>query len=480
MVSAIGTCAKLAKIDVKAAFRCVHVHPSDRWLLCMKWCNSFYADLALPFGLKSSPCIWERYATLTEWILRRAGVAFIVHYVDDFLVGGSADSDQCADAVAIIVREFKRFGIPLSLSKFEAEATSSTIARFLSIVIDTLCMETRLDPECLAAIKASLKAWLQKSTCKPAELQSLIGVLSFAAKVVPAGRTFLRRMITTLTGGAWCILIMLGPDFMADVRWLDTFITAWNGVALLPDAHWSAPGNPALHTAPSLGLRTDACTTGFGAVWDAKWVHSLSPEQLNAAKRKDTLSMPYLELLSVALALCTWRPLLMRQKLTIECDAVTSIKAFRAARVLTPHSCTSSAQSSGWLPRINSHCAAFTSLARRTWQPTFSRAAMCSLSVQLFQSTMGRHRYVASAPPLVEFARDILLNGLDQKSRSSYHSGQKSFFRFCDTFGVAQLLPAATVDMCMWMVSMTCANSPSTLQAYRWSLHALHTELGQQ
>jgi hypothetical protein len=149
MVRAICTCAKLAKINFKAAFRCVPVHPSDRWLLCMKCCNSFYADLALPFGLKSSPCVWERYATLTEWILRRAGVAFIVHYVvhyvDDFLFGGSADSDQCAEAVAIIVREFKRLSIPLSLSKFEAEATPSTIARFLCIVIDTLRMEARLD-----------------------------------------------------------------------------------------------------------------------------------------------------------------------------------------------------------------------------------------------------------------------------------------------------------------------------------------------
>jgi hypothetical protein len=337
MVRAIGTGAKLAKIDVKAAFRCVPVHPSDRWLLGMKWCNSFYADLALPFGLKSSPGIWERYATLTEWILRRAGVAFIVHYVDDFLVGGSADSDQCAEAVAIIVREFKRLGIPLSLSKFEAEATPSTIARFLGIVIDTLRMEARLDPERLAAIKASLKAWLQKSTCKPAELQSLIGVLSFAAKVVPAGRTFLRRMITTLTGGAWGSLIMLGPDFRADVRWWDTFITAWNGVALLPDAHWSAPGNPAPHTAPSLGLRTDACTTGFGAAWGAKWVHGRwSPEQLAAAKRKDTLSMPYLELLSVALALCTWGPLLTRQKLTIECDADTAVKALQGRSCADP------------------------------------------------------------------------------------------------------------------------------------------------
>jgi hypothetical protein len=80
---------------------------------------------------------------------------------------------------------------------------------------------------------------------------------------------------------------------------------------------------------------------------------------------------------------------------------------------------------------------------------------------------------------LVEFARDLLLNGLAQKSRSSYHSGQKSFLRFCDTFGVAQPLPAAPVDVCMWLASLACRQlTPGTLQAYRWSLHALHTELG--
>lgn len=327
----------LAKIDVKAAFRCVPVHPSDRWLLGMKWCNLFYADLALPFGLKSSPAIWERYASLTEWILRRAGVAFLVHYVDDFLVGGKPGTDQCAAAVATIVREFARLHIPISLSKFEAEATPDTIARFLGILIDTVRMEARLDPERLATIRASLKEWLNRKSCTAKELQSLIGVLSFAAKVVQAGRTFLRRMITTLTAGVRARCILLGPQFRADISWWDRFITGWNGVALLPDSHWLAPGNPAPHAAPTLELSTDACTTGFGAVWGSKWLHGQwSPVQLALAQRKDTLSMPYLELLAVALALSTWGHLLSRRKLTIWCDAQTAVHALQGMSCSDP------------------------------------------------------------------------------------------------------------------------------------------------
>ncbi len=49
----------------------------------MKWFNAFYADLALPFGMKSSG-IWERYASITELALKRAGVRHLIHYVNDF------------------------------------------------------------------------------------------------------------------------------------------------------------------------------------------------------------------------------------------------------------------------------------------------------------------------------------------------------------------------------------------------------------
>lgn len=331
LVRSIGRGAKLAKVDVKAAFRCVPVHPSDRWLLGMQWDGAFYADLALPFGLKSSPGIWERYASLAEWILRRAGVRHLIHYVDDFLVGGAPDSEECAHAVSTIVAVFKRLGIPISTSKFEAEATPTTVVRFLGILIDSLRMEARLDTDRVAAIKAALKLWLTRKTCSRTELQSLIGVLSFAARVVPAGRTFLRRLISTLSSSGHSFrAIMLGDDFRADLRWWQAFIAEWNGVALLPAAHWTAPGNQMAHTAPVFELSTDACTTGFGAVWGAKWMHGQwSPEQLGAAKRKQTISMPYLEMLAIALALSTWGPLLRGLKITVQCDAQSAVQALQ-------------------------------------------------------------------------------------------------------------------------------------------------------
>ena len=51
MISSYGLGALMAKFDVEAAYRNIAVHPSDRYLLGMRWRKHYYVDLALPFGL---------------------------------------------------------------------------------------------------------------------------------------------------------------------------------------------------------------------------------------------------------------------------------------------------------------------------------------------------------------------------------------------------------------------------------------------
>ena len=65
-VSRLGKGALMAKFDVESAYRNVPVHPSDRHLLGMKWRNQSYVDLALPFGLRSAPFIFNAIADLVE------------------------------------------------------------------------------------------------------------------------------------------------------------------------------------------------------------------------------------------------------------------------------------------------------------------------------------------------------------------------------------------------------------------------------
>ena len=49
--------AFLAKIDLKAAYRKVPVHPQDHYLLGISWKDQIFCNKVLPFGLRSAPII---------------------------------------------------------------------------------------------------------------------------------------------------------------------------------------------------------------------------------------------------------------------------------------------------------------------------------------------------------------------------------------------------------------------------------------
>ena len=70
----LGPGAKMAKLDVRSAYRIVPVHPQDRHLLGMMWDGKLYVDAALPFGLRSAPKIFTALADAIEWIAKSPGV----------------------------------------------------------------------------------------------------------------------------------------------------------------------------------------------------------------------------------------------------------------------------------------------------------------------------------------------------------------------------------------------------------------------
>jgi hypothetical protein len=55
----------------------------------MTWRHSVFIDTVLPFGLRSSPKIFNSLADRLEWVVRQDGVCEMFHYLDDFLVLGA-------------------------------------------------------------------------------------------------------------------------------------------------------------------------------------------------------------------------------------------------------------------------------------------------------------------------------------------------------------------------------------------------------
>ena len=90
IICRLGTSTLMAKFNLRDAYRVIPVHPLDHPLLCTHWSEVTYADTALPFGLGSAPKIFSAIADVLLWIMQAYGAAPSLHYLDDFLLLGSA------------------------------------------------------------------------------------------------------------------------------------------------------------------------------------------------------------------------------------------------------------------------------------------------------------------------------------------------------------------------------------------------------
>ena len=105
MVYKFGQGASMAKFDVESAYRNLAVHPSDRYLLGMKWRSMYHVDLALPFGLRSAQYIFNSVADLVEWILlNNYHIPDLLHYLDDYITAGPPNSSQCEQIYQLLPR----------------------------------------------------------------------------------------------------------------------------------------------------------------------------------------------------------------------------------------------------------------------------------------------------------------------------------------------------------------------------------------
>ena len=218
IVIRLGRGALLAKIDIEAAYLLIPVHPHDRVLQAVQWEGKIYADPMLPFGLRSAPKIFNTVADALEWVLHHQGVNICEHYLDDYIVARPPESPVCQQSLDTLDRVCQGLGVPLADHKREGPTTSCLT--FLGIEVDTLKGELRLPKEKLECMVALVKAWGDKKACTLKELESLIGHLNYACKVVRPGLSFLRRMIDGSQARQRRITtIRLNVGFQSELAW---------------------------------------------------------------------------------------------------------------------------------------------------------------------------------------------------------------------------------------------------------------------
>ena len=102
----------------------------------------------------------------------------------------------------------------------------------MGIVLDSNKMEACLPVDKLTRLQAALGQWANRKSATLQELQSLIGTLQFACKVISPGHPFLQCIIH-LTKGIkfphWHIRFNSG--FRKEISMWQHFLQNWNGVS---------------------------------------------------------------------------------------------------------------------------------------------------------------------------------------------------------------------------------------------------------
>ena len=161
-------------------------------------------------------------ADTLAWAMQCEGIVDLIHYLDDFFFWSPAASQDCRQALEVAVPLCAKLGLPVAPHKVVGPSTSLV---FLGIEIDSLRQE----------IKQALRQWGDKRAATKRELQSLIGHLNHAAKVVRPGRPFLRGLIDTMKiPHRQHHKVRLSVNCWGDVVWWQRLLASWNGVAFFP------------------------------------------------------------------------------------------------------------------------------------------------------------------------------------------------------------------------------------------------------
>ncbi|CAB4009664.1 Hypothetical predicted protein [Paramuricea clavata] len=214
--------------------------------------------------LRSAPFIFNQLSDAVEWILRNnCKISFACHILDDFLImepkAPSIPHDStCLQSLSKMLLTFHDLKIPIAPGKTQGPLQ---VLEFMGIILDTVKMEARLPADKIHRIRTIFAEFEAKKSCTLKELQSLIGTLNFACKVVPPGRPFLQRMIDlTRNVKESHHHIKLNLGFFKDLAMWKQFITNWNGANFFLSTLWQ--------DADSLQLFTDASgTLGYGGIF---------------------------------------------------------------------------------------------------------------------------------------------------------------------------------------------------------------------
>ena len=305
----------LMKTDIKDAFKLIPVQPSLWHLYGVQLHDNMYFFTKLVFGSRSSPKIFDTFASAVNWIIEHVFcISPTLHLLDDYLTLLPPDSNT-QHVFSVFLSVFNSLGIPLSEHKTVGPTCQ---LEYLGIILDTNLMQARLPMDKLLRIRGMLTRFLTLPKCTKRELLSLLGHLNFASTVIVPGRSFISRLIqASKSVKKLHFYIYLNRETKLDIIMWQQLLEHWNGISMFIDPHDTI--------APDMDLYTDASRLGYAGFYQGKWFSAEWPNNLNLVTNTD-VSMTFCELYPIVVASIVWGSEWSGKRIVFHCDNMGTVQ----------------------------------------------------------------------------------------------------------------------------------------------------------
>ncbi|XP_077787077.1 uncharacterized protein LOC144328297 [Podarcis muralis] len=322
LVRSFGSGAFLAKCDIESAFRLLPVHPEDHRWLGFKFQGAYFIDKAMPMGCSIACAAFETFSTFLEWALKfRTGALGVGHYLDDFILVAK-DAGECRSLLLAFEALAGELGVPLAGDKTEGPVTTMT---YLGIELDTVAQTSRLPADKLVALRELIGQILPLKKVTLRLIQSLLGHLNFACRVISPGRPFCGRLARLSSGlRSPHHRVRLSKAVKADLRvWLQ-FLDGFNGISLWQDS---------LALQSDFQVHSDAAgSLGFGVYFRGQWCAQHWPASWQG--KPILRDLTFLEFFPIVVAIHLWEDQFRNHRICFWTDnlAVVSVLNKQSSR----------------------------------------------------------------------------------------------------------------------------------------------------
>lgn len=310
IVQRLGKSAFMAKADIKSAFNLCPIWPGDFDLLGIKTDEGYWVQKMLPMGASCSCFIFEKFSSFIQWLVtQKAKSDNFDHLLDDFFMAGCS-YNECLHQIHSFEFICAELGVPLCKDKKVGPATKLT---FLGLELDSISQTITVPSEKIQKARGLLLSLVGSKKVRLIQLQSVVGLLNFICRAIPAGRAFNRRFYDAMSKVKKPHhYIRVNAGLVEDARvWL-IFLESFNGTCTFSDLNWSDDS--------SLELYTDAAgnrSLGCGCYFQGRWAVFPWPKSWDASV---FLDITYLELVPIVLAFSLWSLDLINKKVILRCD----------------------------------------------------------------------------------------------------------------------------------------------------------------